>query len=303
MDTGLSAAACGTGRPLPVLPPGFDAADRAVLMDFIVGLSVTLQLTDYSLHLASAVIDKYLSLQEGPVGPDRIQIIGATCLKVADVFAEPSKEYYKQENATEYAEATLGATGPEQMLLCEKQAVPMLGFDLHIPTMHWFLRCYLAYGRFSPNGGVGKTACFISDMCLLDYEVLAYAPSLRAQCALALAVFVVQQGAAAQKQKPKSPTGAVAEWSALELVHLQHWDTTVRDKICRGNTAVDAAMALQALVRTLTVGRREWRAARLANVEQKHAALARSLQYPERFPVSRLVRYVIPDSQRGLIPE
>ena len=103
MDTGLSAAACSTGRPLPVLPPGFDAADRAVLMDFIVGLSVTLQLTDYSLHLASAVIDKYLSLQEGPVGPDRIQIIGATCLKVADVFAEPSKEYYKQENAVEYS--------------------------------------------------------------------------------------------------------------------------------------------------------------------------------------------------------
>jgi len=331
----------------PLLPPGFDAGQRAVIVDFIIGLASTLSLTDYTLHLAVSVLDKYLAFQDEPVVLDRLQVIGATCLKVADVFAEQSKEYYKQENAVEYAEATFHQASPEQMLMCEKDMLPKLRFDLHLPTTHWFVQGYLAYGRFAANGNVGRTACFIGDLMLLDQDLLAYPASLRAQCAMVLSVFLVQQ-AQLEKGKPgaalalagSAPAGSPRSGHATvrpeplgpaqrtpaagavpaagepqlasgpcdagpgpSLTYLEHWDRFVRDRACRGNVAVDAAMCLQEAVRALVVLRREWKSAKLTAVEAKHVGLARTLVYPERFPTSKLVRYVIPDSQRGLIPE
>jgi len=349
-EDGSPKAADSTCEP-PRLPRGFDAHLRAVLIDSIIGLASTLTLTDYTLHLAAAVVDRYLALQEEPIAPGRVQVVGATCLKVADVFAEQSKEYYKQENGVEYAEATYHQATPEQMLVCEKDLLPKLGFDLHLPTTHWFMQCYLAYGRFTPNGGVAKMSSFIGDLTLIDYALLAYAPSLRAQCALVLAVFLVQQ-AQRERRQPQAAGGtrggdgarsgagspaagqegpgvplpsAVSGGSASSggcpiaaggrsskaalgpgggrLTYLEHWDQAVRNEACRRNTAIDAAMCLQAVVRTLVDKRREWKSAKLTAVEAKHAGVARTLVYPERFPVSKLVQYVIPDRQRGLIPE
>jgi hypothetical protein len=327
---GSSAGCCGEGSCedggsvgsgslslLPRLPKGFDASQRAVLLDIVVGLASTLNLTDYTLHLAASTVDKYVALQEEAFPQDRMQVVAATCLKVADVFAEQSKEYYKQENAVEYAEATYNQTTSEQILLCEKDLLPKLDFDLHVPTMHWFTQCYLAYARFTRGGNVDKTASFIGDLTLLDYDLLAYPASLRAQCALLLAVLFVQQ-AQSEKKRPGRSEGpaafgegaAAAQESASAnsirpsdgvLSYLDHWDSFVRNRACSRNIAIDAAMCLQAVVRTLVVRRREWKGLKLTAVETKHVAVARTLAYPERFPVSKLVRYIVPDSQLGLL--
>jgi len=303
-------------RPLGLAPGSCDPGQRAALVDFVVGLASTLSLTDYTLHLAVAVVDRYLGLQDGPVAADDLQIVGVTSLKVADVFAEQSKEYYKQENVVEYAEATLHQVSSEQILVCEKDLLPKLEFDLHLPTTHWFLQCYLAYGRFASGSRVAKTACFVGDLALLDHGQQAHAAPLRAQCALVLGAFLAQQAAAgrgpgAPGPAPEEPAparrapaaGAPGEEEAGKLRSLELWDSHVRSRVCSGNVAIDAAMCLQAVVRALVVLRREWKSAKLTAVEVKHAGLARTLVYPERFPVSRLVRYIIPDAQRGLIPE
>jgi hypothetical protein len=254
-----------------------------------------------------------------------MQVVGATCLKIADVFSEQSKEYYKQENVVEYAEATFGQAPPEKMLGCEKELLPRINFDLHRPTTHWFIQCYLAYAGFASSDRVAKTASFIGDLALLDLDLLAYAPSLRAQCALLLAVFLVQraptlrrhtseilsQGSRVagdgdeqqQSQVGCARTGDQGAVVAGSLTHFEHWDKHVRNQACHSNTAIDATMCLQAVVRALVVMRREWKSMKLSSVETKHAGLGRTLVYPDTFPVSKLVRYIIPDRQRGLIPE
>jgi len=293
------------------LPPGIDASVRSQMIDFIVGLASTLSLTDYTLHLAAAVLDKYMVLMTEPMAHERLQVIGATCLKVADVFNEQSKEYYKQENAVEYAEATHNQATPEQMLICEKEILPMLDFSLRLPTTHWFLQCYLVYGRFTANGSVAKTASFIADLTLLHHDLLAYIPSLRAQCCLVLAVSLQQ--VQAEKRKPQARGTEAAEGVQVDsavapadstlvpqVAALQHWDRSVRDRVCQGTTAVDAAMCMQEVARVLQVLRRQWKSDKLTAAETKHAAVARKLVYPETFHVSKLVRYVIPDSQQGL---
>jgi len=284
------------------------------MVDFMVGLANTLTLTDYTLHLATSVADRYVAQQES-VSAEQMKVIGATCLKLADVFAEQSKEYYKQENTVEYCEAAMHQASPSQILSCEKDVLPKVDFDLRLPTVHWFLQCYLAYAKFTSNGNVAKTAFFIGDLTLLDYDLLAYAPSLRAQCTLLLSAFLVQR---ADKLKPKQesekteqqPDAVVMSSSRLankgnklSVPYLTHWDEKVRNAVCHKNTAVDAAMCLQAVVKTLVVMRREWKGAKLLAVESKHQGNIRALNYPESFPTSKLVRYVLPDRQRGLIPE
>mmetsp|Transcript_91168 Transcript_91168/g.294600 ORF Transcript_91168/g.294600 Transcript_91168/m.294600 type:complete len:1061 (+) Transcript_91168:3546-6728(+) len=328
----------GRSSLLPPLPAGFDTAQRTVLVNIIVDLATSMSLTDYTLHLAVRLMDDYLAAmaQRGEtMAANMVHIIGATCLKVADVFAEQSKEYYKQENAVEYADATLHMVTAEQMLACEKDILLRLNFDLHMPTTHWFLGCYLTYARFTQAGIVSKTACFIGDLTLLAPEMLQYPPSLRAQCAMTLAAYLVQQCSSQGKRRPPSagprpiatpaaraPAPPVASTgggatasssssssglgdfgdkrrgSVLELAHLtylEHWDRHVRNWACQGNNDIDAEMCMQAVVRTFSVQRREWKALSLGAVEAKYAALTRTLVYPERFPTSKLVRYLLPD--------
>lgn len=290
-DSGGGGVASATRAP-PRLPEGVDGASRALLVDFIVGLATKMNLSDYTLHLSVGVVDLYLALQEGAICEKQLQVIGATCLKVADVFAEQSREYYKQENASDYAEATQHSISAEEVLSCEKKMLPRLGFNLHLPTVHWFLQCYLAYGRFATGGKVAKIACFFADLSLLDYEVLAYAPSLRAQCVLVLAVCVAQQ---AQAEKIRERGGQ--EPDVAQLGFLQHWYEKVRNYVCRGNSDVDAQMCMRALVRTIVEKRREWKFEKLDSVEKKHQATGRMVVYPSLFPVSKLVRYVVPSTR------
>ena len=296
------------------LPPDFDANARAAQADFIVGLAATLSLRDGTAHLACAVFDKFLSLQARPIPADQVKVVAATCLKISDVFAEQSKEYYKQENSLEYSEAAsdpaLGKTiTPLQVLTCEKELLPKLGFKLQHPTILWFLQCYIAYARLSMRDAVGRTASFIADLMLLDFDLLIYAPSLRAQCAVLMAAFLVQQEAKSHPEKVKAKMPTCLEQSNSnagplqgKLSCLEYWDQEIRESVCRSNKAVDTSMCLQMVVRMLLEKRREWKSLSLSAVEAKHAQIARALAYPDRFPVNKLVRYILPNSQRSLIP-
>merc|ERR1719203_1872153 len=61
------------GTP-PRLPPGLDPSQRTVLTDFMIGLASTLSLTDYTLHLAARVVNRYLAIQEEPISDDKLQV-------------------------------------------------------------------------------------------------------------------------------------------------------------------------------------------------------------------------------------
>lgn len=294
------------------LPPQFDANARAAHVDFIIALTTKLFLRSGTAHLACAIFDKYLTLQQRPVVPDHIKVVATTCLKIADCFAEQSKEYYKQENAVEYADAAVGlgkSVTSSQLLTCEKEMLPKLNFKLHHPTIQWFLQCYIVYARLSMVDDVGKTASFIADLMLLDFEMLIYAPSLKAQCAVLMAAFLVQEAEShpplAEKEKAKmlpAQSNSVCAISQGKVSLLEHWDNQIRDSVCRANLAVDTSMCLQAVVRMLLDKRREWKSLQLNAVETKHAQIARKLAYPDRFPILKLVPYILPNSQIRLIP-
>jgi cyclin A len=77
---------------------------RSILVDWLVDVSVHFEVMGETLHYAVKFIDRTLSKM--PVDKTKLQLVGVSCMKIADVFNERSKEYYRQENASEYAYIT-----------------------------------------------------------------------------------------------------------------------------------------------------------------------------------------------------
>lgn len=287
--------------PLPPLPPQFDAHARARQVDFIISLASSLALRSGTAHLACSIFDKYLTLQQMPIAPGHIKVVATTCLKISDSFAEQSNEYYKQENAATYA-TTAGSITPLQILRCEKEMLPKLRFKLHQPTILWFLQCFMVYAKLSIGDDVGKAASFIADLMLLDFEMHVYPPSLKAHCAILMAAFWVQDGKSYHSEQSVSVSAFSGKLSLLE-----HWDNQIRNKICRASWET-AEGCLHTAVRMLLDKRPEWAGRlRLKAVETKHAQILNRIPIPGAFSSRssflKLVRYIVPDSSRHLVPE
>lgn len=63
-------------------------------------------------------------------------------MKIADVFNERSKEYYRQENATEYAYITADEYTAQEVIHMEKNILNILNFELYSPTAIAFMKIY-----------------------------------------------------------------------------------------------------------------------------------------------------------------
>jgi len=113
---------------------------RQILIDWLVDVSVHFDQMSETFQLSVAYIDRYLSLV--CVEKKKLQLVGVACMKLADVFNEKSKEYYRQENAKEFAYITAEEYTPQEVIEMEKQIVTKLDFKLLSPTPLHFIKLY-----------------------------------------------------------------------------------------------------------------------------------------------------------------
>lgn len=113
---------------------------RSILIDWLVDVSVHFEVMTETLHLAVNYIDRTLSKLS--VEKNKLQLVGVSCMKIADVFNEKSKEYYRQENSTEYAYITADEYTPQEVITMEKEILTLLDFDLYAPTSIHFIKLY-----------------------------------------------------------------------------------------------------------------------------------------------------------------
>mmetsp|Transcript_25666 Transcript_25666/g.44937 ORF Transcript_25666/g.44937 Transcript_25666/m.44937 type:complete len:713 (+) Transcript_25666:1530-3668(+) len=163
--------------------PGLNETMRSILVDWLIDVAVHFEVTDETMHYAISYIDRSLSLLK--VERARLQLVGVTCMKIADVYNERSKEYYRQDNAVEYAYITADEYTPKEVVDMEKEILNALNFRLQSPTIVHFLKAYLAVTNFSQNTAV--LAQYLSDLMLLSYRNLTHPPSLIAASCLLLA--------------------------------------------------------------------------------------------------------------------
>jgi len=71
---------------------------RAILVDWLVDVSCHFEVHSETLHLAVCYLNRYLQKINTAMRSE-LQLMGVACLKLADVFNERSREYYRQENA------------------------------------------------------------------------------------------------------------------------------------------------------------------------------------------------------------
>lgn len=156
---------------------------RSILIDWLVDVSVHFELQNETLHLAVSYLDRVLS--ETNLDKSKLQLLGVTCMKIADVFNEKSKEYYRQENAKEYAYITAEEYTETELLMMEKNILSQMKFRLLSPTTIHFLKIYYQILNIDP---ITQILCnFLADIILLNYESINYMPSLLSSAILCYA--------------------------------------------------------------------------------------------------------------------
>jgi hypothetical protein len=261
-------------RPQP--PPGY--ANRAKCVDWMYQLAKVFELSSFTVHVAVSLLDKYLAAK-----PDQVALLALTavsCVKLADVFSEISKEYYKQDNAKEYAEmkdeypATFGdvaAFGPTEIVATEKEILRSLGFDLHLPTLYWFTSTLLCVAGYEEDSLTRKIACFLADLSLLDEELQGSPVFLIAQVCVVMGVFFAQRAIPGAPDTEKYCDTALAQW--MKVPHrIRHGDS------------VEVQMCWHRMVHVVTKARRTWKLEGLENVELRHSPTAHKLAYPSTWP-------------------
>ncbi len=97
-----------------------------------------------------------------------LQLVGVTAMKIADVFNEKSKEYYRQENAAEYAYITADEYTPTEVIDMEKWIVNLLDFNLLSPTIHFLS----IYNWILDDARANLIAEYFADICIFDIASL-----------------------------------------------------------------------------------------------------------------------------------
>ena len=153
---------------------------RSILVDWLIDVSVHFEVKDETLHLAVSFIDRTLSHMK--VDRSKLQLVGVTCMKIADVFNERSKEYYRQENSIEYAYITADEYSPAQVVAMEKQILNCLQFRLMSPTILFYLKRYQDSMALSEQTTL--LSLYLSDLLLLFINTLKFKPSVLASAVL-----------------------------------------------------------------------------------------------------------------------
>nr|XP_043616944.1 cyclin-A1-3-like [Erigeron canadensis] len=163
---------------------------RAVVIDWLVEVSEYYRLVPETLYLTINYIDRYLSCT--PIDPRRLQLLGVTCMMIASKYEE-----IRAPKVDDFCYITDNTYSHDEVLQMESSVLDFLKFEMTAPTARCFLRLFLVPNAQMDIYNMGirpmqllYLASYISDLSLLRYRMLHYAPSLIAASAIFLARFL-----------------------------------------------------------------------------------------------------------------
>ncbi|XP_041502093.1 G2/mitotic-specific cyclin-B3 [Microtus oregoni] len=154
---------------------------RAIVVDWLVEVQSSFQMSNETLHLAVKLMDCYL--MKAQCKKDNLQFLGSTVYMIAAKFEEsyppPLREFlYICEDPYE----------PRDMTSLEMKILKTLNFDINIPTAYHFLRRYTTCAHASMK--TLTLSRFICEITLPEYEFIKEKPSKLAAACLALALYM-----------------------------------------------------------------------------------------------------------------
>nr|XP_043611766.1 cyclin-A1-4-like [Erigeron canadensis] len=168
-----------------IQPKYVNASRRAVLVDWLVDVADGYNLAPETLHLAINYLDRYLSCN--PVVIQKLQLLGVGCMMIASKY-----EDIRPLQVEDYCFLMAHKCTKDEVLQMESSVLNFFKFEMTAPTVKSFLGLILGFLPASAQGNkIYYLASYISELSLLEYNMLCYAPSLVAASAIFLARFLL----------------------------------------------------------------------------------------------------------------
>nr|XP_017245716.1 PREDICTED: G2/mitotic-specific cyclin-2-like [Daucus carota subsp. sativus] len=164
---------------------------RRVLIDWLIEVHDKFSLRPETLYLTVNLMDRFLAVQQ--ITRKKLQLVGVTAMLIASKYEEISAP-----SVEDLISITDRAFTRTEVLQMEILMVNKLQFDLSIPTVYVFVRRFLEAAK--SGNEMERLAFYMIDLCLVEYQMLKFPPSMLA----AAAVFTAQ-----------CTLGKAAEWSTL----------------------------------------------------------------------------------------
>ena len=142
---------------------------RIILINWIIEVHFKFNLLSETLFISINIIDRYLSKKD--INRKFLQLLGITSLFIAgkyeEIYAPSSKDLiFMTDNAYKI----------EEMIQMESDILNIIHFDLTYPTALRFLEIYKHYLDLDEINFY--RCCYLCEICLINYNLCSYSPSL-----------------------------------------------------------------------------------------------------------------------------
>jgi hypothetical protein len=158
---------------------------RAILVDWLVEVSLEYHLQNETLYLSINFLDRFLCHEQVLRG--KLQLVGITCLFIASKYEEMTPQ-----TVDEFVYITDNTYDRAEVLDMERKILVALKFELTAVTSITFLRRYCK--MLSLDTTTSHLAAFLLELTLLDYFFMDARPSIVALGAVCVAVHHQKDG-------------------------------------------------------------------------------------------------------------
>ncbi|TDH01825.1 hypothetical protein EPR50_G00166710 [Perca flavescens] len=158
---------------------------RAILIDWLVQVSLKFRLLQETMYMTVGIIDRFL--QDHPVPKKQLQLVGVTAMFLASKY----EEMYPPE-ISDFAYVTDRAYTTAQIRDMEMTILRTLKFQLGRPLPLQFLR--RASKIYEVTAEQHTLAKYLLELTMVDYEMVHFPPSMVASAALALTLKILDAG-------------------------------------------------------------------------------------------------------------
>lgn len=165
--------------------PEINERMRCILVDWLIQVHHRFSLLQETLYLTISIIDRYLATHT--ITKSKLQLVGVTAMLLASKY----EEMYAPE-VRDFAYITDNTYKSAEIRVTERQMLKDLDYSLGNPLPLHFLRRNSRAADATPE--MHTMAKFLMELCLPDFSMLEYVPSLQAASALYLSIRIYGAG-------------------------------------------------------------------------------------------------------------
>ncbi|PSS36584.1 G2/mitotic-specific cyclin-1 like [Actinidia chinensis var. chinensis] len=148
---------------------------RAILIDWLIEVHHKFELRDETLFLTVNIIDRFLAQQA--VVRKKLQLVGLVAMLLACKYEEVSVPVVE-----DLVFISDKAYSRKEVLEMEKWMLNTLQFNMSVPTPYVFMKRYLKAAQSDKK--LELLSFFLMELCLVEYEMLKFPPSVLAAAAV-----------------------------------------------------------------------------------------------------------------------